>query len=146
MGNVGIILVSGVAAILIWYFSALPKYYLQARQTGYPIIVSLVSSANPLWLIFGRKVVKSMERKMPPWLFNRFKIALYGWEFTYRYSMQELLGDVFVHVTPAGNEMIIADPDLAMKVLVRRKDFVQLEITTSMLRLDHDGDVPMSLS
>ncbi|KAL8687428.1 MAG: hypothetical protein Q9224_005156, partial [Gallowayella concinna] len=48
-----------------------------------------------------------------------------GWAFEDKYQLHNELGPLFTLVTPAGNEVIVADPEVAHAVLARRKDFVK---------------------
>lgn len=67
---------------------------------------------------------------LPHLIYDRIKVAIYGWEFRCRYTVNAELGPVFVLVTPARNEVWIADPEMADAVLMRRKDFLQLEMSS----------------
>ncbi|KAL8895007.1 MAG: hypothetical protein Q9207_008336, partial [Kuettlingeria erythrocarpa] len=48
-----------------------------------------------------------------------------GWAFEDKYRIHDELGPIFTLVTPAGNEVTIADPEAAHAVLARRKDFIK---------------------
>ena len=116
----------------IWYFSSLPKNYFLARKTGLPIIVCPVNPVNIFWLVVSVVLEPAFARYLPSFIYDQLKVGIYGWEFRFRYTVNAKLGPAFVLVTPARNEVWIADPEMAYTVLMRRNDFPQLEISTSM--------------
>ena len=68
---------------------------------------------------------------MPGWLFDRVKFAIPSWEYRAKYTVNEKWGPVFVVVTPGTNVLIVADPDVAKKILVKRNEFGPIEIACS---------------
>lgn len=48
-----------------------------------------------------------------------------GWMFNDKYALHQELGPVFIIVTPDGNEVIVADPQVTHTILSRRKEFVK---------------------
>ncbi|KAI4116495.1 MAG: hypothetical protein LQ345_003095 [Seirophora villosa] len=48
-----------------------------------------------------------------------------GWAFQDKYKIHDELGPLFTLVTPAANEVTVADPEVASAVLGRRKDYVK---------------------
>ncbi|KAL8960528.1 MAG: hypothetical protein Q9193_002783 [Seirophora villosa] len=48
-----------------------------------------------------------------------------GWAFQDKYKIHGELGPLFTLVTPAANEVAVADPEVASAVLGRRKDYVK---------------------
>ena len=125
------ILIPIFAIILtLWYFSSFPTNYRQARKTGLPIFISPVNPANPFWLVFAATFQPQLERYLPSCIYNRIRTAIFGWEFRCRYTVNAKLGPVFVLVTPARNEVWVADPRMASEVLARRKDFLQLDMAS----------------
>ena len=126
--------VSLLAALLTlftgWYFSSVPRNYQLARKTGLPILVCPVNPANPLWLVLSSTFQPALARYLPSVIYDRIDVAIYGWEFRCRYTVNAKLGPAFILVTPARNEVWIADPEMAYAVLMRRNDFKQLEIAS----------------
>lgn len=124
-----------IAALLTlwtgWYLS-FPRNYQLARKTGLPILISPVNPANPLWLVLSAMFQPALARYLPSVIYDRIKVAIYGWEFRCRYTVNTKLGPAFVLVTTARNEIWIADPEMAYAVLVRRNDFKQLEMASRM--------------
>ena len=113
-----------------WYFSSLPFNYRLARATNLPIFISPINPANPFWLVFSSIFEPTLSRYLPKIVYDRIKVTVFGWEYRCRYTLNEKLGPVFVLVTPASNEIWIADPDMAANVLLRRNDFLQLEFAS----------------
>lgn len=118
--------------LLVWYFSSLPRYYRLARATGLPIFISPVNPANPFWLVFSSTFEPTLSRYLPQLIYDRIKVSIFGWEYRCRYAVNDNLGPVFVLVTPSSNEIWIADPDMATSVLLRKNDFLQLELASRM--------------
>ncbi|KAI9879026.1 MAG: hypothetical protein M1830_009825 [Pleopsidium flavum] len=58
-----------------------------------------------------------------------------GWAFDDKYKMHSELGPVFMHVTPAENELYISDADAISEVLSRRRDFPKPTAMYKMLEI-----------
>ena len=132
---------------VIWYFSALPRNYRKARQTGLPVHISPVDPSNPLWLVFVSIVhLNGVSRLFPAFMFDRVKLTVPGWEFHYKYEMHARFGKAFVLVGPANNTVYVADPEMAHTVLARRKDFGRVKLAAEMMAkfgtnvISSDGD------
>ena len=142
------IILALLCLIMTWYFSSLPQNYRVACSTRLPIIVSPINPANPFWLVFSSMFEPALSRFLPKYLYNRIKVTIFGWEYRCRYAVHEKLGPVFVLVTPASNEVWIADADMAANVLLRRNDFLQMELasrTCSLFALLNCAYDPRSL-
>lgn len=48
-----------------------------------------------------------------------------SWMFHDNYAIHAELGRIFVLVTPSVNQVIIADPEVAYSVMLRRKEFIK---------------------
>ena len=48
-----------------------------------------------------------------------------GWSFDDKHALHDELGDVFIVVTPGGNEVVVADPETAHVVFSRRKEYIK---------------------
>ena len=116
--------------LTIWYFSSIPRNYRLARATGLPILLCPVNPSNPFWLVLSTIFEPTLSRYLPTFVYHRIKVAIFGWEFRCRYTVNQEMGAVFVLVTPAKNEVWIADPEMAQAVLMRRNDFLQLELAS----------------
>lgn len=46
-----------------------------------------------------------------------------GWVYHDKYKLHAELGDAFVHVNPAKNQLFIANPEAVEEIFQRRKDF-----------------------
>ncbi|KAL9016039.1 MAG: hypothetical protein Q9185_006605 [Variospora sp. 1 TL-2023] len=58
-----------------------------------------------------------------------------GWAFQDKYKIHDELGPLFILVTPAANEVTVADPDVARAVLGRRKDYVKPAVMYEQLNV-----------
>jgi hypothetical protein len=123
MQVIGTLLIVGLFATL-WYLSDLPRHYRSARKTNLPILIGPVYPGNPVWFVISHLYSYSaVERLLPTFLFDRVKVAIQGWEFRCKHTVHDALGLSFILVTPGGNSIFTADPDLVVRILSRRKDF-----------------------
>ena len=126
-------------------FSLLYNYW-QVRNSPFPIIISPLNQNNALVEIFAGVFRPLMRRKLPTWMYNIIKAQIYGWEFVEKGDLHEILGPVFLTVSPARADIWIADPDMGLEVLNRRTDFVQFGRANMILGvygpnlLTSDGD------
>ncbi|KAI4108460.1 MAG: hypothetical protein L6R37_001064 [Teloschistes peruensis] len=58
-----------------------------------------------------------------------------GWSFQDKHKLHDELGPLFTLVTPAGNEVTVADPEVAHTVLARRKDYIKPAIMYEQLNV-----------
>ncbi|KAL8711211.1 MAG: hypothetical protein Q9220_004356 [cf. Caloplaca sp. 1 TL-2023] len=58
-----------------------------------------------------------------------------GWAFQDKYHLHDERGSIFTLVTPAGNEVTIADPEAAHAVLARRKDYIKPAVMYEQLNV-----------
>ncbi|KAL8979669.1 MAG: hypothetical protein Q9177_006080 [Variospora cf. flavescens] len=58
-----------------------------------------------------------------------------GWAFQDKYKVHDEIGPLFILVTPAANEVTVADPDVARAVLGRRKDYVKPAVMYEQLNV-----------
>jgi hypothetical protein len=120
-------------SVVVWYLSAVPRLYKEAKSTGLPVYFSLISPSNTLWLIAGSVVgYSTLSRLIPGFLFDRIRYTILGWSFRYQPDANSSLGNTFVLCSPGSNSIYISDPDMAQAVLMRRKDFGRPENSKSM--------------
>lgn len=89
---------------------------------GIPMIISPLSSANPLWKALKPWLVP-MFKRFRPVLGNWTRYSYSGWTFEDKYKMHSEMGDVFTYVTPYGFNLYLADPEVVQDVVGRRRDF-----------------------
>ncbi|KAL8671751.1 MAG: hypothetical protein Q9168_003746 [Polycauliona sp. 1 TL-2023] len=58
-----------------------------------------------------------------------------GWAFQDKHKLHDKLGPIFIVVTPAANEVTIADPEAAHTVLARRKDYIKPAVMYEQLNV-----------
>lgn len=71
-------------------------------------------------------VIQNLSFLQPHWRrlpFLRCNIA--GWNYDDKFKIHEDLGKVFVHVTPQGSELFVADASAMDRILSRKKEFIK---------------------
>ncbi|KAL8911697.1 MAG: hypothetical protein Q9171_003187 [Xanthocarpia ochracea] len=58
-----------------------------------------------------------------------------GWAFEDKHKLHDEVGPLFTLVTPAANEVTVADPEVAHTVLARRKDFIKPAVMYEQLNV-----------
>ena len=119
----------GTAAIAwtLWTTISLLLNYQAARKFALPIIISPVNALNPLWMLTHKFVplLSRIPRSLPFGLGRWAKCTYMGWTFQDKYALHNELGLVFTLVTPSGNEVWVADPNVAHLVLSKRKEYIK---------------------
>lgn len=123
----------------LWCVSSFLKNRQIAQTIGVPIVVSPIGFNNPFWLFFSRLLAPHLQ-KLPFGLGSFVRYNIVGWNFNDKYKMHHDFGKTFVHVTPGGNELFVADPTAADYILSRKKDFIKPismlgEVSISMFAL-----------
>ncbi len=115
-----------ILATVFWTSLCVYRNYITARRIGLPIVISPVSTLNPFWILLYRAFPGILSLKHLPFGLGTWaRCTSMGWAFEDKYRMHDDLGPIFTLVTPAGNEVTVADPEAAHAVLARRKDFVK---------------------
>jgi cytochrome P450 len=106
----------------IWSTSCLAVNLVKAKRLGFPILIRYITPTNPLWVIIGNIVI-TICRQIPfgTGRFTRFYAP--GWASNDRHKVHTELGNAFVLVSPGGNRLYIADPQVAKEILKQRKRF-----------------------
>ena len=121
---------------IIWTLTSIASNYAVARHIGFPIIISPVSTLNPLWIIVYRLFPPILQLKRLPFGFGVWARCTYmGWQFDDKHALHTSLGPIFTLVTPGGNELIVADPSAVHHILSRRKDFIKPAIMYDQLNV-----------
>lgn len=105
-----------------------------ANQLGCPKIHLPFNSRGPVCLALAALFGDHLPR-LPRVLRDRIKTVVRGWAFNDKFATHARRGKVFAVVTPAQNDIWVADPELVHVTLSRRKDFPQdaLPAMTSFL-------------
>lgn len=115
---------SAVVAWIAWTAVSLFANFKLARQVGLPIIISPVSSLDPIWILAYRFLPIIRLLKLLPFGWGNFaRCTSIGWHFGEKYALHEQFGDAFILVTPSTNELVLADPDATTEVLGHRKEY-----------------------
>lgn len=115
-----------ILASFFWTSLGVYRNYVIARRIGLPIVISPVSTLNPFWILSYRAFPAILSLKHLPFGLGTWaRCTSMGWAFEDKYRIHDELGPIFTLVTPAGNEVTLADPEAAHAVLARRKDFIK---------------------
>lgn len=118
------LLLAALAFWPLWCISSFLKNRRIAKAIGVPIVVSPIGPNNPFWMIFSRLVAPQL-RRFPLNLGYFVRYNRTGWNYNDKYRMHHDFGKIFVHVSPGGNELFVADPAAVDHILSRRKDFIK---------------------
>ena len=119
-------LASILVASLGWTAVSIISNYIAVRKIGLPLVISPVYPLNPFWIITYKVFpVILLLRYLPFGLGTWARCTYIGWQFDEKHALHDELGPVFVIVTPGGNEVTVADAQVAHIVLARRKDFIK---------------------
>ena len=123
-------------ALIIWTTSSLIENLKSARRIGLPVIISPVSSLNPFWILTYRAIPSVLHLRYLPYGLGTWARCMYmGWQFDDKHALHSEFGPVFTIITPAGNEVIVADPQTAHTVLAKRKDFIKPAVMYDQLNV-----------
>ena len=111
----------------LWSFC---NHYREARKSNLPIVICPVYPNNVPWQILSVPLRPWLQRYLPAFLWERVKLAIYGWPFFDKREAHSKLGEAFLLVSWGSVELWIADPDVSGIVMARRKDFMQNKLTS----------------
>lgn len=112
-------------AFLSWTIISISSNYAAARKIGLPMIISPVSSLNPLWILTYRTFPSVLSLSHLLFGLGRWaRCTVMGWAFMDKHALHDELGPLFVIVTPGGNEVTVADPQTTHSILSHRKEFI----------------------
>lgn len=124
--NLIFVLASIIFASLSWTLFSVISNYNTARKIALPVIISPVSPLNPLWILTYRAFPFVLLLKHLPFGLGKWARCTYmGWTFHDKHALHDELGPIFVVVTPSGNEVSVADPQVTHNILSRRKEFIK---------------------
>lgn len=123
MAVLGVLIASAIPLWLVWSAVCLFNNVQQAKSTGLQVVVSPISSQNPLWLVFQDAIIPVLKKLPFIDAASMVKLSKRGWNFFDRYQMHLKYGKVFAHATPSGIEIFVADAASSNDLLNRRKDF-----------------------
>jgi hypothetical protein len=112
------------ASWFVWSAASFLKNLRSARKVGFPIVISLVSPDNPLWMVFGR-VASAFLSQLPRPIRELGYYNTHEWSYRDQGQAHERLGPIIMHVSPGTNELFVADAALCDYILSRRKEFVK---------------------
>lgn len=124
--NWTVTLASILVAFLGWTTVSIVSNYIAARNIGLPLVISPVYPLNPFWIITCRVFPIILLLKYLPFGLGTWARCTYiGWQFNEKHALHDELGPVFLIVTPGGNEVVVADAQVAHTVLSKRREFIK---------------------
>ncbi|KAI4108318.1 MAG: hypothetical protein LQ339_002219 [Xanthoria mediterranea] len=115
-----------ILAFVVWTTFSIFRNYQLAQRIGLPIVISPVSTLNPFWILLWRGFPAVLSLKhLPLGLGTWARCTSMGWAFQDKHKLHAEIGPLFTLVTPAANEVTVADPEAAHAVLARRKDYIK---------------------
>ena len=124
--NLILLLASIIFASLSWTLLPLISNYNAARKIALPLVISPVSTLNPLWILTYRAFPFILSLKYLPFGLGTWaRCTFMGWTFHDKHALHDELGPVFIVVTPSGNELSVADPRATHTIFSRRKEFIK---------------------
>ncbi|KAH6670774.1 cytochrome P450 monooxygenase-like protein [Halenospora varia] len=121
-------LLLAATSLVVFYclnnLAALFKNYRIAKTVGVPIVISPISPHNGLWLALQSFLRRPLQ-SLPFGLGSFVRYNRQGWNYNDKFKMHAEHGKIFIHVTPGGNEMFVADAAASDQILSRRKDFLK---------------------
>jgi len=94
-------------------------HYFEARKLNIPILVSLVSRYDKLWLL-SRRYFWWIEH-LPFGVGEGFRFSHHGWTLDDRWRIHERYGEAFIIVSPGANEIYISNGAVTVEVLTKYK-------------------------
>ncbi|KAK5052743.1 hypothetical protein LTR84_002609 [Exophiala bonariae] len=119
-------------AYVIWTIFRLQHNYVKAKKIGLPIIFSPVNVFGPLWLTTKGFLGSTLE-KLPFGLGEWVARTEVGWTYHHKFQIHAEHGEAFIIVSPAENEIVLAEPNAAEEVMRRRNDFIKNPAVYGML-------------
>jgi len=108
--------------LLIWSAISFQANYAKAKQTGLPILTRYISPTNPLWMVCGSTITRTLSALgLCTTNFRRF--YFFGWEANERHQVHVELGPLFLLVSPGGNWLYVSDAEVIDNVLRHPKAF-----------------------
>lgn len=125
MHPLGILYSLVITVPLAWILRSIYSIHVNrksAEQTGLPVVLSPFNPVDPLWMLLQRVVIPLCPY-LPFGLGSFTRYNRMGWSYHDKYRLHSELGDAFVHVNPARNQLFLANPEAIEEVFLRRKDF-----------------------
>ncbi|CZT21923.1 uncharacterized protein RCC_07790 [Ramularia collo-cygni] len=128
-----------IAALIVIYFSsygyALLRNYFNARKSGLPYVFVPWDQDGYFWMAASVPLQPFMQRFLPEWIYTRLSLTIYGHEIRekvtpyVKYATPQGNKDTFVLLTTGRYEVSTRDPEIAIDILKRPRDFLTHELT-----------------
>ena len=106
----------------LYNFLLLARNYRQALQLKVPLIWTIVSPDNPIWIAL-QTAFPGFFGRLPFNTFTATKHCRLGWEFHDRYKTHQRLGDIWMLVTPYRCWLYVGEAQAAYSIFSRGRDF-----------------------
>ncbi|TVY14681.1 Cytochrome P450 6a8 [Lachnellula arida] len=121
MGALAVIATIAIA-LLAWPVVNTFRYYIKARKTGLPIVITPAVPLNPFWLLSVR-LFGPLTSSLPGYLGEFLNYGRLTWYFQTKMRISERLGPAFVIVSPGGMQIQLCDGNAVEELLCRPNDF-----------------------
>lgn len=146
--------IGALAAIyLSSYGYALLRNFINARNSGLPYVLVPWDQNSFFWMVCSVPLQPILEKYLPEWIYSRLSLTIYGLENReglrpyYQYAAPQGNSQTYVLLTVGRYEVSTRDPEIALEILKRPRDFVCHELTKLFMNrfgpnvLTTDGDV-----
>ena len=124
MSYIGIVVLGGILFYAWSTYYSFSENLASAKASNIRYVVAPVFYHSPLWVL-SSKFLMPFLRKLPgSWTYPWLDIMSRGWTWEHQHSIYKYLGtDTFMVVTPGGNLLWTADPQVIRQMTARRNDF-----------------------
>jgi cytochrome P450 len=132
--GIPLLVLTTLFALPCWTVYCIYANYQEALKIGLPIVIIPVDAFNPLWVLV-RPYVSPFLSHLPFGLGNFTRYSYFAWAWKDGPAMHARHGSAFTIVTPAENQVYIADASAAEDIFIRRKDFLKLPVIYTALEV-----------
>ncbi|KAK4897815.1 hypothetical protein LTR27_004587 [Elasticomyces elasticus] len=103
----------------------------RARKSGLPIVVVPCDQNHWTWMLFSVPLRPQLQKYLPKSIWNRLALSIYGFEYHERKRPFEQYCNgekSYFHVGTGKSEIWTSDPEFAVEILRRPRDFQQQRI------------------
>jgi cytochrome P450 len=118
-----------VATLILWPYRTLLYNYNKARKLNLPILITPIKAKSRPHSMLGNFSGKTsaLLRSLPFGIFNFLNYTGFEFFWVNGHNLHSKYGPAFVVVSPGEVHLVVADPETAQDILVRRKDFIKDE-------------------
>lgn len=150
------LILAALGALVITWFSSyvysLLRNFINARNSGLPYIFVPWDQNSFVWMVLNVPLQPILESRLPQWMYDRLSLTIYGHEIREKARLYEKFAapqgndQTYVLLTPGRYEVSTRDPEVALEIFKRPRDFTSHELTRLFMNrfgtnvLTSDGD------